>query len=434
MTPTAMVFTSLLAILILSLPRKYAVIPVLIGASYLTIGQFLLIGPFHFYLLRLLISVAWLRIIIKKEHEGFWFNSIDKTVLLWGVIAIVTGTFQDTSKMVPGLVNSLGWCFNTLGVYFIFRITIQESDDIKRTVKVLAIILIPLALSMLMEKQTGRNPFFFLGGVPEFSQIREGSLRAQGPFLHPILAGTAAVTAIPLLVSLWWNMDRGKIFAVLGIVSAMGITFACASSGPVLTLLVVLLSMAVWFLRDFLGLVRWGIVLGIIGLQLVMKAPFWHILGKIGNQTGGTGYHRSELIDSAIAHFNEWWLVGTTYTRHWMATGVTWSKDHTDITSQYIAQGVMGGALLLLVFFIIIIKCFLTIGRALKGLPDERLGDTILLWSMGAALVGHTVSFISVSYFDQTVVFYYLLIALISSSSFCFYEPPATDDDPAKER
>jgi hypothetical protein len=433
MTPVAIVFTTLLSVLILSLPRKYAFIPILIGASYMTIGQNLLIGPFHFYILRLLICISWIRIFMKEEHEGWWFTSIDKIVIVWGIVAIITGTVQNPSKMVPGLINSLGWCFDALGTYFIFRITIRDPDDIIRALKTLAVLLVPLAISMLIEKKTGRNPFAFIGGIPEFSQIRDGRLRAQGPFLHPILAGTAAVTTIPLLISLFWNMEKGKWFAIMGIGSALAITFACASSGPVLTLIVVLLSMATWFGREYLSLIKWGIVLGIIALQLVMKAPFWHIIGKIGNQMGSTGYHRSELIDAAIVHFNEWWLVGTTYTRHWMPTGVTWSKDHTDITSQYIAQGVMGGALLLLIFIIIIVKCFKALGMVMSDMPDEYISDKILLWSMGAALLGHASSFISVSYFDQTIAFYYLLIAMIVTASYCFYESGDPADNQTQE-
>jgi hypothetical protein len=432
MSAVGLIFTLILSVFILLLSRKYAFVPVFVGACFMTIGQYLLIGPFHFYVLRLLLSVAWIRIFMKKEFEGWWFNSIDKMVIVWGIVAVITGTVQDMSRMVEGLVNSLGWCYDALGSYFIFRIMINNRDDIRRAVRAIAFIFIPLGIAMLIEKKTGHNPFSVLGGVPEFSQIRDGALRAQGPFLHPILAGTAAATTIPLLVSIWWTPQRGRILAATGVIAALAIVASCSSSGPALTVLVILTALAVWFFRNHMKIVRSGIIISIVALQLVMKAPFWHIIGKIGNQTGGTGYHRSQLIDSAIAHFGEWWLVGTTYTRHWMVTGVTWSPNHTDITSQYIAQGVMGGAGLLLLFILIIVKAFRMLGTAMISLPDDRVPDKILLWAMGASLVGHVASFVSVSYFDQTITFYYLLIAMISTSSYCFFEDPdPVDDEPA---
>jgi hypothetical protein len=415
-----LVFAVILCVAIMALPRKYAFAPVLLGAFYMTIGQFVLVGPFHFYNLRLLITASWIRILVRKEFDLGQFNGIDKTIICWGTIAIVAGTLQDMSKPVLGLVNSLGWCYDALGTYFIFRILIRDPEDIKRTIKFVALLLIPLAISMVIEKKTGRNLYSILGGVPEFSQIRDGHIRAQGPFLHPILAGTAAATTIPMVVSLWWNQDRGKLFAVTGLAAIIGIVYSCASSGPALTVIIVIIGMATWFLRYHMRFVQWGIVGLVVSVQLLMNSPIWNLIGKIGNQTGGTGYHRAELITSAIAHFNEWWLVGTTYTRHWMSTGVTWSPNHTDITSQYIQQGVAGGIGQLLVFVFIIILCFLAVGSVLNALPENDRENQILLWGMGTALVGHVASFVSVSYFDQTIVFYYLLVALISTSSICF--------------
>jgi hypothetical protein len=430
--PTVMnqglLFTVILCVCILFLPRKYVLVPVLIGAFYMTIGQFVLVGPFHFYNLRLIITASWIRIFVRREFDLGRFNGIDKTIICWGIVAIVAATVQDPSRAVAGLVNSLGWCYDALGTYFIIRIFIQDPDDVKQTIKWVTLLLVPLAVSMIIEKQTGRNLYSILGGVPEFSQIRDGHIRAQGPFLHPILAGTAAATSIPFIISLWWNPRWGKTFAVVGLVAVTAIVYSCSSSGPALTVIIAFAGMGAWFFRYHMRMVRWGLVVLIVSVQLLMNAPIWNLIGKIGNQTGGTGYHRAELITSAIAHLNEWWLVGTVYTRHWMPTGVTWSPNHTDITSQYIAQGVAGGLAQLFLFVLIIILCFKAIGIVLDSLNQDNREEQILVWGMGAALVAHAASFVSVSYFDQTIVFYYLLIAMISTSSTCFAEESETTE------
>ena len=78
-------------------------------------------------------------------------------------------------------------------------------------------------------------------------------------------------------------------------------------------------------------------------LDLVMKAPAYYIIARADIIGGSTGWHRAALIDSAIRHLNEWWLIGTDYTRNWMVTGVSWSADNTDITNHYLYLGVLGG-------------------------------------------------------------------------------------------
>ncbi len=42
-----------------------------------------------------------------------------------------------------------------------------------------------------------------------------------------------------------------------------------------------------------------------------MKAPVWALIQRITIFGGNSGYHRYELINQAILHFWEWFLVGT---------------------------------------------------------------------------------------------------------------------------
>ena len=187
--------------------------------------------------------------------------------------------------------------------------------------------------------------FSIFGGVPEFTMIREGRLRCQGAFAHPILAGTFGATSVPFMVALWFRGAGQKLTAVVGIISATIIAMTSASSGPVMTYVVVIIGMVMWQMRDQYARVRWVCcLLSLIGLHIVMKAPVWALIGKVRLEfIGGTGWHRVMLIDAAINHFNEWWLLGTDFTRHWMPTGVTWSEKHTDITNQFISVGIHGG-------------------------------------------------------------------------------------------
>jgi hypothetical protein len=141
----------------------------------------------------------------------------------------------------------------------------------------------------------------------------------------------------------------------------------------------------------------------------------WYILARIDLTGSSTGWHRAALIDSAFKHLDEWWLGGTDYTRHWMPTGVEWSGDHTDITNYYLKLGVLGGLPLMLLFMGVLASGFTSISRAFRSNEALTADKQFLLWTLGAVLFGHAATMVSVSYFDQSIVFLYLILASIGS-------------------
>jgi hypothetical protein len=157
-------------------------------------------------------------------------------------------------------------------------------------------------------------------------------------------------------------------------------------------------------------------VLGLITLAVAMKAPVYYLIARIDLTGGSTGWHRAALIESAIRHIDEWWWAGTDYTRHWMPTGVSWSPEHTDITNEYLNMGVIGGLPLMTLFIATLAVAFIFVGRLQQGSNDVPGETRFMVWGFGAALFAHTVSFISVSYFDQSILFVYMTLAAIGSA------------------
>jgi hypothetical protein len=129
---------------------------------------------------------------------------------------------------------------------------------------------------------------------------------------------------------------------------------------------------------------------------------------------GGTGWYRSNLIQQAIYHFNEWWLIGSSYTANW-ASGEPLPGDpnNVDITNEYIAEGLQGGLLRLGLFLAIIVICFKRVGRAVRAEQTDS-GTAKLWWAFGVSLAAHCAAFISISYFDQIQVFWFWLWAVIA--------------------
>lgn len=410
MNAIAVLFLFATSITLLSVRRRYAPLPLVVGACYMTLGQGIAIGPFHFTVLRMLVLVGFIRVLTRHERLVGGLLVLDKLILAWGAWLIFTGFFH--TPVSDALVFRLGIAYNTLGFYFLMRIFCQDADDLVQLIKTTAFILIPVAIEMCNEKITGRNLFSLLGGVPEAVMIRDGKLRAQGPFSHPILAGTVGALCIPLMVGIW---KKHTLAAVTGLVACLGIVLASKSSGPIMSTAFGVFALCMWRWRRFTRLFRIAAVVGYIVTDLIMKDPAYFLMARIDLTGSSTGWHRSQLIRSSIQHLDEWWFTGTDVTRHWMATGVSWSTKHTDITNHYLLYGVWSGLPLMLLFIILLWVSFKYVGDALRRMQTAPRRDRFLIWALGAGLFSHTATCMSVAYFDQSVMFLFLNIAAIGS-------------------
>jgi hypothetical protein len=408
-------FIVIMGILTIILPRRFAFMPLIISTCYMTLGQQLLVETLNFTIMRIMILFGWIRLFVRREYFSIKLNTIDKLIIWWVVVSVVIYTLSwQTSEAI---INQLGFVYNTIGLYFLFRFFIRDLDDINRAIKVIAVIVVPLAILMLIESTTGRNLFSVFGGVREFSTFREGKFRCQGPFAHPILAGTFGATCVPLFLALWFRGRSGKLLGIIGSAAATIITIISTSSGPVMSYLAGIVGLMMWPFRKRMRVIRWGILSAVIALHIIMKAPVWALIGRLSNITGGTGWHRVELINAAIDHFDEWWLLGTKYTAHWLPDFLPIDPNSADITNEFIKEGVNGGVLKMTLFIIITALCFRAVGRAVQVMEGYPFSKRILVWSLGATLFAHVTAFISVSYFDQMIVLWYLLLAMISAIS-----------------
>jgi hypothetical protein len=376
----------------------------------MTLGQQITIGPFHFPVLRILIFVGFMRTILRNERPSGGLCEMDRLMVFWALWMLFSSAFHQPFQ--AALVYRLGLVYNALGIYFLIRCFCREEADVLGLTSVIAILLLPVAFAMLNEQLTQRNLFSIFGGVPEFSQIREGNLRSQGPFGHPILAGTVGAVCFPLMLGIW---RKNRLMAIVGFAGCLLIVITSHSSGPLMSLFVGIFGVLLWRWRHLTRQMRLAAGLGYILLDLVMKDPAYYLMARIDLAGGSTGWYRARLIQSAFIHLGEWWWAGSDYTRHWMPTGVSWSPDHADIVNYYISMGVTGGLPLMLLFILIIWKGFKYVGEALSLRLEEPVEDRFIIWTLGATLFTFSLTSISVSYFDQSFIFLYLTLGIISS-------------------
>jgi hypothetical protein len=392
--------------LIIFQKRRNAMIPILFISILTPLSQRVVVAGFDLMIIRILILIGWLRVLLHGEQRLIRLNTTDKVFILWVIFSIFNYTLL--WQTVGAFVNRLGFAVNAIGIYFLARIFITDLGGIVRMIKVLVIVSCVLAFFMLVEQATGRNILSMFGGVPEFSLVRNGHVRAQGPFSVSITAGTFGATLFPLFVSLWWHGDKNKIFALLGAISASIVTFTSASSGPVITYLAGIVGLCFWPLRNNMRAVRRIAFFLLIGLHLAMKAPVWALIQRVSMVAGSSGYHRYMLVDHFISNISEWWLWGIKSTYHW-------GYQMFDTVNQFVLEGIRGGLMKLILFISLITLSFKTIGSKMESINDKKM--QFCMWAFGSALFAHLVAFLGITYFDQIFVIWYLLLAMISTMS-----------------
>jgi hypothetical protein len=400
--PLGLVAALVLGVLMLVLPRRAAVMPLVLMACFISPEQRLTILGVDLNLLRVLVLFGWARLILRREFDGFRWKAIDIVLIAWAIAGTVAYTVQQGTT--AALVNRLGNAYDALGMYFLFRCLIRTWDDIARTVLGFAIVSVPVALAFIVENQTGRNLFAALGGVAETTLVREGRIRCQGAFSHPILAGCFWASTMPLIACLWWNERRQRVWVLAGLAGAATVVLCCASSTPVVSVAVGVMAACLYPWRRYLRVVRWTVLVGVLCLHLLMRAPVWHLLSRVSAVGGSTGWHRYHLLDQAIQRVGEWWLWGAATTAHW-GVGLR------DVTNQYVLEGVRGGLLTLVLFVALIALAFGGIGQRLlrvEHAPPQRA----LVWGLGVTLFMHAMNFLAVSYFGQIIMLWYLVLAM----------------------
>ena len=347
--PVGLVALAVLAIATIWLPRRYALVPMLMMACVVPSSQRIVVFTLDFSFIRIIAMVALARIFVFREYVGFRWVRIDTLFFsVWAANAVVYTLQWGTTG---ALVNRMGVGFEALGVYFIGRLVMRDWQDLLEFIKLAALIAVPVALFFLFENQTRYNVFSVFGGVSSVTGIREGRLRCQGPFSHPIIAGVFWASLMPLFVALLWQGKRERLLAGLGVAGGLVIVYCCASSTPVLALAAGVFGATMYVARGRMQYFVWGGIGVLTILHLMMQAPVWHLIARISAVGGSTGWHRYHLIDACINHFDEWVFLGVKTTGHW-----GWGLQ--DVTNQYVFYAVTGGFVTLVLFVWLLVSAY----------------------------------------------------------------------------
>ncbi|MBN1795983.1 MAG: hypothetical protein JW804_04860 [Sedimentisphaerales bacterium] len=398
-TPTLIV-TLVLVVLTFVLPRKHIISTFAVAAVFIPVDQRILVGGLDFPVLRILILVAFLRILASGEKLSISWNRLDKVLAAWALCGAIVYIIKWRNS--AAVINRLGFLYEVLGFYWICRHSIRSFEDIKAVIKGFALCSLILVPFVFVEWTTGKNAFVIFGRT--WTSFREGAYRCQAAFPHSIMFGVFWATLNPMFIALA-IAEKNKSLPVAAVIASAFMVWASSSSTPVGALLAILLLFFFFQLRQYGRYAALGLLGLATALHLMMEAPVWHLLARIRLIGGSTGYHRFKLIDETIKNFNDWWLVGAGDTN-------AWSRAHHlfDITNQYCLEAIRGGLWTLILFVLLLIMTVRTVAG--YSMQNISRGHQWIAWGICAAIIGHCISFIGVSYFGQMRVILFLTFAL----------------------
>jgi len=400
------------SIALLSVPRRYVFVPMIVTTVLIPLDQQVVLGGIHLMMARVLIVVGWIRIAQLKSQDAPYektaWTPIDTVFLLYCIsnaVMYVILWAGDTGA----IINRVGFLFNACGAYFFMRYFITKWEDLERVMKVLAGVFVMVAAGMLAEQLTGRNVFSVLGSIPLQSVTRDGAIRAQGTFVHPLTAGAIGATLLPVCFGLWWIDRKNKCLAVLGVIASVVVGIASRSSTALLVLAAGVVGLSMWPWRQHLRVLRWSVLVVLVCLHMVMKAPVWALIARIDLTGSSSVFHRYILVDQFIRRFSEWCLVGT-------RTTAGWGWDMWDTINSYVAAGTNGGLVNFILFVAVFVIAFQQLGRSRLMAGNEAQLER-MIWVLSTLLFVHAVAFFGIDYFDQSQFVWYTELAMIAAAT-----------------
>ena len=388
--------------MVFGIPRKYFILPFIMAATMVPMNQRIDIVGLDFTVLRMVVLTGVIRIVSKNEIRNIQWNSFDKLIFAWNIIATIVYVVQWSD--MPATIRKFGVLYDSIGMYWLFRQSIKKWDNINVIITSFAVFAIISSPLLLYEKMSHNSIYEIFG--PVAASFHRGRFRCSGPFPHYIILGCFWASILPLIYSMV-KTNKNKVFFGVASSSALICIYTSASSTPIMT---VLFSILLWFFykKRFYGKkIFLYCCIALVALHLFMNMPIWHLISRVNVFGGSTGWHRYYIFDQFVIHLKDWFLLGCKNPR-------TWSSYHGmgDITNQFMLEGIRGGFISLLLFIIIMYKSVKISGAG--SIIFSNHYTHWICWSICVSLMGHIVTFWGVSYFgEQMVMLLYLTFAMV---------------------
>lgn len=414
MIGTTFLISFLFAILALTRKQPGAALGIIIF-SMLIWPEFLRIpmGLFQVSVPRFIALALLIKFISKGRHRKINYGKADTLVILiwlWTIIATVLADaeFLQVSQMI-------GRGFDTVLMYFISRMAVTSSSDIKKLFWGLGFIAIAMCIAGIYEAITWSSPYHkYSNGalrIDGYSEIRYGLLRAQGSTRVSIFFGMAMMLVTGLLWSVRGYVGRPFIFKIILAASIIA-TLTSLSSGPWIALFT-LFGMNLFYLRTSLIKPSLYFLLFLSAmLEIASNRHFYNLIDYIAIESQ-TAWYRTRLMEIAVSQWHDYWLigVGSNWPHYW--AGLLDGRVDIDIVNNFIIIALYGG---LPALFMFIAAHVIAIKHSIKSFKSES--DVLrrkLIFGLAATLLALDLSSMSVGLFGPALLLSFILLGIMIS-------------------
>lgn len=408
-----------LSVLVIAVRPKYALVAYIIGLLWYPSFLAVTIGTLDILVGRFVVAVLLLRCYFDDGiRRKFTWNRLDTLVTLSMVVYVCAYLITQVDPIAQTLEGRSGFLMDTWCAYFAARFIVTDRKSLISIIKCISIALVPLAILGVIESVTHWQPFAPLwrfspwyGGLGFISEGRFGLARAVGPFSHAILFGGVFAMYLPLIYYL--RREKGEWRSLAYIISGIALLGALSSmsSGPWVMAILVVFCLVMEKHKNLLKPLFIFLVFSCIAIGIASNRPFYHVLASWANPLGGAGWHRARLIDVAIMKFDEWWLIG--YGDKDPGWGQYFGMGMTDVTNEYILNGVRYGILGVIALCAVLTKAFRGLISTYRRVTHPA--HKSLVWAFGSLLFSVAVAWMSVSFFGQLMTLVYCSIGMIGS-------------------
>jgi hypothetical protein len=412
-------FALVLSVLVLTLRPKYAFVAYIVGLLWYPAYLAVSIGTIDILVGRFVVAILLMRCFFNDSiRRKFTWNRLDTLVTLSMVVYVGAYLITQVNPIAQTLEGRAGFIMDTWCAYLAARLIVTDRSKLISIIKCIAIVMVPLAILGVIEAVTHWQPFaplwrfspWFRGGR-FISEGRWGFARAVGPFSHAILFGGVFAMFLPLIY--YFHREKGDWRSLAYIISGIVLLGALSSmsSGPWVMVIVVIFCLVMEKRKQFVKPLFLLLIFSCISIGIASNRPFYHVIASWANPLGGAGWHRARLIDLAIENFDEWWMVG--YGDKDPGWGQFLGMGRTDVTNEYILNGVRYGILGIIALCAVLATAFRNLISTYRRMKEPALKS--MCWAFGSLLFSVAVAWMSVSFFGQLSTLVYCSIGMISS-------------------
>lgn len=319
-------------------------LPVLIFASiFMTPEARLDLGGFQLYPYRLALIVALPFMAVRVGRVPVRLRLADLLVVASGIWMLIATTMH--YPLDVALKSGGAATLDSLAAYFVGRIYFRNALDFRKFLYRVSPLLLGVAVIMVMESVshqyilrpfvgtiTGHSSAAFLDRIWE---IRNGLLRATGPFVHPIAAGLFFASLAPLYVAS--DLPRWRWF---GLFACIGGIFGWSSAG----IAAIIIGIGLGFYDHLQKKWRIGwapviaaVLIGCFLVQMLAEGGLLKFIIRYASLNPQTGYYRLAIWEygSADVARHPWfgigyfasfnrpsWMVSDSVDNYWLLLGL----------------------------------------------------------------------------------------------------------------